>query len=364
MGKTSTKILVALAAAFVLIAVFQAGQENGTDLTETRTPLLFPELDLAAVASVQIAHAGAALTLRRTEADGWGVEQRAGYPVDGEKLRRLVLSLAQLQARDRLTDNPDKYATLGLGDPPEGGTVTLRDTDGNTLVLLRLGQRKQAKGPGGSSGQFVRTGDDPAVYRVASAPTADTGVTTWLDRTLLDLAADQMVEISVARKTGGFIASRQQPTDPLTLETPLPAGRSADTGALGDLGRALVNLSCDDVLAPGDPATEDLAFDVTFAAESADGLRYAVALAKRDGAHYVRLEAEVLPTDPAAAAEEPTVAGEEKNEVSPTDPKPDPSAAADTFNSRHQGWTYTIPQHTYDRLSKSLDDLLADAEKK
>ncbi len=362
MGKTSTKIIVAFAAAFVLIAVFQARQKNGSDLAEFPVQLLFPTLDLAAVASVQIDHVGAALTLRRGEGDRWGVEQRAGYPVDGEKLRRLGLGIAQLQARDRLTDNPDKYTALGLGDPPEGGTVRFQDADGTALAVLRLGQRKQAKGPGGASGQFVRAGDDPAVYLVASAPTADTGVTAWLDRTLLELAADQVVEISVARADGSFIASRQQPSDPLTLETPLPAGRSADSGALGDLGRALVNLSCDDVLAPGEAATTGLAFDVTFAARTADGLRYAVALAERDGTHYAHLEAEVLPTDPAATGEETAVAGEEKSEATPTDPKPDPSAA-ETFNSRHQGWTYTIPQHTYDRLSKTLDDLLAAKEK-
>ena len=241
--------------------------------------------------------------------------------------------------------------------------MTLRDTDGNTLVLLRLGQRKQAKDPRGSSGQFVRAGDDPAVYLVAAAPAADTGATTWLDRELLNLAADQVVAVSVARQTGGFTASRQQPSDPLTLETPLPASRSADSGALGDLGRALVNLSCDDVLAPGDAATTGLAFDVTFATRTADGLRYAVALTERDGTHYARLEAEGPPAEPEA---EPALssAGGEKSEATPTKPKPDPAATAEAFNTRHQGWTYTIPQHTYDRLDKNLDDLLADEDKK
>ena len=357
MGKTSTKIIVALAAAFVLVAVFQAGQKNGSDLAEFQAQLLFPELDLAAVASVQIENADATLTLRRTEASGWGVEQRAGYPVDGEKLRRLGLAIVQLQPRDRLTDNPDKYATLGLGDQPEGGTVRFQDADGTALAVLRLGQRKQAKGPGGSSGQFVRAGDDPAVYLVAAAPAADTGATTWLERELLNLAADQVVAVSVERKAGGFTASRKQPSDPLTLETPLPAGRSADSGALGDLGRALVNLSCDEVLAPDDPATTELAFDVTFFARTADNLRYAVALTERDGTHYARLQAAALPAEPEAEAALSS-AGGEKSEATPT--KPDPAASAEAFNTRHQSWTYTIPQHTYDRLSKTLDNLLTD----
>ncbi|HSH70640.1 MAG TPA: DUF4340 domain-containing protein, partial [Deferrisomatales bacterium] len=224
MGKTTTKIIIVLAVAFVAIAVFQARHQGGNNPDEVRPQQLFPQLDLAVVAAVQLEHAGASLTLRRGEGDSWGVEQRAGYPVDGEKLRRLALGIAQLQARDRLTANPEQYATLGLADPPEGGIVTLQGADGNALAVLRLGQHKQAKSPGGASGQFVRVDDDPAVYLVANAPAADTGPTTWVDRKLLDLAADQVIGVAVTRPKGSFVASRQQPTDPLTLETPLPKG--------------------------------------------------------------------------------------------------------------------------------------------
>jgi hypothetical protein len=358
MGKTTSKIIIALAVVFVAIAVYQSRRNHPADPEQFQARSLFSALDLAAVASVQIERAGESVTLRRAEGDHWGVEQRGGYAVDREKLRRLALGMAQLQARDRLTADPEKYALLGLAEPPENGTVTLLNDAGNALATLRLGTFKAATGAGGSSGQFVRAGEDPAVYRVASAPTADTDATAWVDRKLLDLAADQVMRVEVARAGGGFTAARRQPSDPLTLETALPKGRTADSSALGDLGRALVNLSCDDVLAADDGSTAGLAFDVAFAAESADGVRYTVALAEKDGKRYARLEAAAV-ASPATAATKATDGQASEPATAPAQEASDPQAAVKAFNQRHRGWTYTLPQYTYDRLDKSLENLLA-----
>jgi len=356
MGKTTTKILVALAAVFVILAVLQTRRQATVGPETAEVSALFPNLDLAAVASVYIARAGTEVTLRRTDDGRWGVEQRAGYPVDAERLRRLVLGIAQLRARDRLTENPDKYAALGLEEPPEAGTIALRDAEGNDLAVVRLGQAKQAKGAAGLTGQFIRINDDPAVYLVTSAPTADTVVTAWLDRALLELAADQVVEVAADYPGGGFTAARTQPSDPLTLTTPLPGGRKANSGALGDLGRALVNLDSEDVLPEADPATADLAFDRSFAARTVEGLRYRVALAERDGTYYARLGAEALPVSP-ATDEEPATSGDDTPPVAPATADP---AVADAFVKHHHGWTYIIPKHAYDRLTKTLEDLLTD----
>lgn len=352
MGKTSTKVLIALAALFVVLAVLQIRRQGDSGPEAVQARGLFPHLDLAAVAAVQFEQADGSVTLRRGDDGVWGVDQRAGYPVDGEKLRRLALGVVQLQARDRLTENPEKYATLGLAEPPQAGAITLRDAAGNALAHLRLGQTKQSKGAGGLTGQFVRVDDDPTVYLVTSAPTVDISTTAWLDRTLLELAADQVVEVAVDRPEGGFVAARQQPSDPLTLTSPLPSGRRVDSGALGDLGRALVNLRCDDALAAADPAAANLAFDIAFAARTVDNLRYRVALAARDGVYYARLGAEALP---ATATAETASSGESSPAVASKAGDP---AVADAFTKRHQGWLYTIPKSTYDRLAKTREDLL------
>ena len=59
--------------------------------------------------------------------------------------------------------------------------------------------------------------------------------------------------------------------------------------------------------------------------------------------------------DPEAAAD-----GEAEEESAPAEAGADAGATADTFNGRHGGWSYTIPKYVFDRLDKSLDDLLAD----
>ena len=126
-----------------------------------------------------------------------------------------------------------------------------------------------------------------------------------------------------------------------------------------------MNLSADDVLAADDPATAALAFDVAFSAESAPGVRYTIALAEQDDKHYARLEAKAVPAKPETGAEEaPTAAepGEAPSDTAPAAEKADPEATATVFNQRHHGWTYTLPQHSYQRLAKNLDDVLAPTE--
>jgi hypothetical protein len=117
-----------------------------------------------------------------------------------------------------------------------------------------------------------------------------------------------------------------------------------------------VNLTCDDVLTAADPAVAGLTFSATFAATTAEGVRYTLHLAEHEGSHYLRTEAsaEAPPTTVEEAGKAEDSAGEANAS------KADPAADVASFNARHAGWTYAIPKHTYDRLAKSLDDLLTE----
>ena len=127
---------------------------------------------------------------------------------------------------------------------------------------------------------------------------------------------------------------------------------------MGDLSRALVNLTFDEVLAANDTSLEGLDFATTFSAVGADRVRYQLALAHREDTFFARLEATEAGAEP-TADETTTETAQAETAAAERD---DPGARAEKITARHRGWTYLIPKYTFERLDKSLADLLA-AEK-
>src|SRR5687768_12739 len=116
---TSRKLLVLATVAVVAVGagLWLAGRQTSTPSSESA--VLYPELkkELEAVTAVRIIKAGGntAVELKRSES-GWTVSERANYPADDAKLRKLVTSLADAKLLEEKTSKAESYATLGVED--------------------------------------------------------------------------------------------------------------------------------------------------------------------------------------------------------------------------------------------------------
>jgi hypothetical protein len=253
MRKTPNKIVLVAAAVAVAAAVLLTRKQEETTAKRFETKKLFEAVDIDQLGEVQIVDGDETITLRKLSTREWGVASRANFPVDDERLRRLVLSVLNLEAVDRLTSNPEKYPRLGVGDEPENGRLLLRDGEGQILAGLYLGKRRESKdtegGFGPPRGQFVRAEDDPAVYVSNEALMVDKQPAQWLKRDLLSVQGEELSRIEVDHPNAAedFILVRSAPEDPFELETAVPPGRKLKSGALGSVSRALANLKLEDV---------------------------------------------------------------------------------------------------------------------
>jgi hypothetical protein len=356
MGKTQTKIIVVLAVVAVAVAVFLTRQQEKESAPGFETRKLFENVAIDDLARVEIAGEDETITLRKISETEWGLASRNDYPVDSERLRRLVLAALNLEVIDRLTSNSAKYDRLGVGDEPENGRVALLGGTDKPLALLFLGKRREATNPEGgfapAVGQFVRAEGDPAVYVSKEVLSIDKQPAQWLRLNLIEVKADDLSRIQVEHRDANesFSQSRASTEDPFELEVSLPEGRKLKPGALGNVSRTLANLTLEDVMAADAAGAEGIEYESAYRALAKSGLVYEVKAGERDGKYYVRLSA--------VAEAVPQAKGVEEAESTPVSVEgPKVAEQVEDFNGRHGKWIYEVQKYAFDGLTKKLSDL-------
>lgn len=361
MAKSNKRLLLGIAVG-VAILVFGAYFRNQRQTTgEFETKKLFAELDIEAIERIEIAFDDDSFAISKV-GDVWGLDSKAGYPIDGETLRELVLNIATLEAPERMTDKPANYDRLGVGeDNAVNGRVKMIGAENNTLVDLFVGEERRGKpsSPGGfapAAGQYVRAAGDPWVYQIKDALTVESDQARWLANEILKVEADvlQTVKIDSPGTTDSFSIAREA-TDPFDIVTPIPAGWQAKTYEVRNISRSLSSLTLEDVYPTSDAAVQDLVFDATLTATQKNGLVYTAATSKQGEDHFLKLSASYDRNADLSLVDESTSDSIAAKEL------PAAEEAAAELNARHAPWIYTVASYQYDKLRKPLSDLLEEA---
>jgi hypothetical protein len=333
-------LLAATAVAVVAAVLVTQGGGAPKDDPLVGTHVL-PEISqrLDAVARLALVRGDAKTTLVR-HGDAWTVEDKSGYAADAAKVHQAILGLADLTFVEPKTRKPDLYPRLELEDADKKDAkstlVTVSDDKGSLLGEIIAGKRKIDELGGGNDGLYVRKPGDAQAWLARG--TLDLSGTTvdWLDKKLLDVAADQVKSVTLTAPDGAsFSFARGKPGDALALAAPLPAGKKlkSDT-ALDDPAGALAGLELSDV----EPA-KDAAFPpgVTASAryETFDGLVITIALVNKDGAEWARIEAAGTGAAQARAAD---------------------------LTAKLSPWVFGLPDYKTKLLRTKLDDLLEPAK--
>ena len=225
------RFVVLLIAALVAIsgALYLSTQRNLA--RDTHGLPLLPSLagELNSVTELNVRKGGAApLVTIHKQGEQWTVAQRANYPADVSKLRRLLLSLSDAKIREEKTSNPASYSIIGVEDATlsgaSGAQIEVTAHDGKHAVIV---------GKPGAEGSFVRRVGENTSYIVEPAISVEAEPRFWIDTRLLDLPADKIQGIE-AKPAGGPDYSVHRVSAPAPTAAPAtaaPATAPASTGS-------------------------------------------------------------------------------------------------------------------------------------
>ena len=329
--------LSATTVAAVAVAAVLVLRQPETAAVTGSGELLFPALVGAAnqISEIRIQKGSETTTIVRGD-QAWSIRERGDYPASKEKIKQLVVELAQLRRLEAKTDNPERYASIGVEDvgATAGSTaVTVTDAQGQPLAKLLLGETPTTGAA--TDTHFVRIPGEPRAWLAEGALSADPAVATWIDQTVIDLPADQVAEVKVTRPDGKTLtAVKADAAAPHFALRELPRNRHLKSeDALDGMATALTQLQLQDLV---------MANQIDFSAASSsharfrtfDGLIVDVELVQHDGKDWIRLSAAAAPGASAATV-----------------------AKAEDLNRSTRGYAYNVYTWKVAPLLRSLDEL-------
>jgi hypothetical protein len=371
-----TLTILGLVTAGLLVAGFVASRDsgssakNGDSLTGTK---LFP--DLAArvndAVELRIVNKDETVSLKKDGAS-WGAADKGGYPVAFDKVKGLIVGIAEMDVLAKMTANAAHHVKLGVEEPTGAEAtskrVIVKDDKGTVLADVVIGKPKPHEGFGGRGSLWVRKGGDDQVYEVGGQISIYGGMADWLQREVSKLESTRVKRTLTQHADGNQLSiSKAAPADQNFNVDELPAGAELQwAGVANGVAGALQYLSLDDVQKN---ENFDLAGATTTRFECWDGLVVTAKTIERDAKTWVTLSAsfdESLRPAAPAGPEAPTAIDDPN---APPPPKPPEQKnvelvqkEVEELNLKWSPWVYSVPGYSAANLRKKLTDLLKQEE--
>lgn len=376
MNKNSLLVLSVVTLAALGVAALALRDENSVASTAERASL-FPELSghINDVARVRVEKEGKAVTLQR-EGGKWTLVDRGGYPALFEKVKELVVRLAELQIEEEKTNRKENHSKLELEWPSQAtddhvattARVTVEDAGGKELAALVVGKSEWR---GGKSTVFVRRAAEDQVYlcSLRSSFDLDSDAKSWIETKLVSIPGDRVQSVRIEHADGESVEIGRSATNhtQFTIQD-MPLGRTESyAGVANGVAQALSSMPIEDVR----PASEiDFSKDPVAKTRyrCTDGLELLIETARVEDRVWARLVASYFPppdsTPPASEtqeerAESATTSGPPTEEASPAQEE-DVAKEAEDMNERLAPWAFELGSYKVDQLAKRMKDLLAE----
>jgi hypothetical protein len=244
------RFVALLIAALAVIggALYLGSRRNGSPPSAEGAsflPVLRNELDTVTEIDVRKGSATPQVTLHRS-GEQWSVAQRADYPADASKLRKVLLALVDAKIVEEKTSNPANFPIIGVDDPSQSEAAGTEIT-----VLARDGKHAIIVGKPIGEGNFARRAGENRSYTIEPAVSADTEPRSWIDARLLDVPVASIQSVQLKPSGGaGYVLTRIKPNEDGFALDAVPSGRKAlDSKALAPSATALSGLTAEDVAA-------------------------------------------------------------------------------------------------------------------
>jgi len=388
----NTRSLLILAGATAVVAVVAAVTLHHGESAVQETPAagkLFPAFggSLNVAATVELKKKDGVTTLRRS-ADGWGLAEKNGYPVDMSAVRKTLIGLSELTATEARTEDPKLYSKLGVEDPDaEGSTSTLltvKDEAGKELASLIVGKEHAGKSFTAHQVYVRKPGEKQSWLANGDLGLKEKGA-DWLDKKILEVKRERVRAVEIRHADGEIVAvDRDKPeTKDFTLHD-VPDGKEPTyPSAPTSVADALGYLNLEDVV-PAESMDMKEGVSCTSKFTCFDGLTITVRTKDAGEKTYASFEASYEPPQDAAG---PSPAPEAKKDESKdpsqasapdakdsatkegaakTEEKPKVKTAEEVqkevseLNARLSKWAYQIPSYNKSSFEKKKAELLKD----
>ncbi|HTZ36141.1 MAG TPA: DUF4340 domain-containing protein, partial [Stellaceae bacterium] len=269
----------------------------------------------------------------------WTVVEKGNYPAAQDRVRKLLVQLAELELVEPKTDRAELLGRLDLDDPANGKStlVSAQDRTGTRVAQLVIGRRRPNDIAGGEPGVYVRRPDSDQAWLARGSFELGGDAIAWLDRRILDIAPRRVAAVVLTAPDGASVTvARRSPDQPFALDGAPADAHAKDDDALAAPAGALEALDLDDVKPAAEAPIPETGV-ATAAFTTFDGLVVGLRLMPASGA------AAGGSGDWVAIA----VSGFGKGE-----------AEAKTLNARLARWSFAIPAARAKLLRTTLAELL------
>jgi hypothetical protein len=295
----------------------------------------------------------------------WVVANRGNYPAQFEKVKPLVVGVAQLEILEQKTSNPELYAKLGVEDltakDAVSHQVSLLDTGGKTVAALLVGKEPANLGVQAPDALYIRRAGEAQALLVLGRVKAETDPAAWVDTKLADVVSSRIKEAVVKPAAGEAITiSKAKAGDKAFTLAGVPKGMKVKSqGVVESLATALQDLHFEDVVAEADAKFPDKPAQVSY--KTFDGLVAKATVALVNARTHVRFEFAFDPAGIPPASNKPKPAAKEAKSGENA-AKPSVAEEAKRLNDLVHGWVYILPEFKGELFRKTLADLVSSAK--
>lgn len=377
-----------------LVGAFLVNREPAPSVPNSGE-LLVPQLlsMLNEVNEVVVETKDQTVTLVRGE-HTWGIKEKAGYRADVEKVKQVLVGLAELRIVEPKTKNPELYDRLGLQDIEQEGslstTLTLKTPNNPESVSVIVGNQRPARGNPRMNDIYVRQPGNLQAWLVMGTLPLEKVAGEWLDKEITALTSKRVRRVTVTHPGGETLrVSKDKPEDLDFQLDSIPSGfKVTSQFNVNNVVGTLVQLSLEDVKKEGDVNFQDHP-GVNAELETFDGLRLLMQTANVDDKVFGKFFAEFDPNLVRPDHAKPSLEKGEKfpgavsvQDEKTTEPKEGeqsgekPSEASskeesvlkkpeevqkevEALNQRMAGWVYELPKFRVENFSRFTKDLIA-----
>lgn len=370
MKPRSLALLAAATVLAVAAAAYVSTQRTNEPAAVQIGLRLFPDLPTRAdqVRRIEIVRGPGTVTLVR-DGDAWVAANRGNYPAMAQRVRELIVDMAQITTLEAKTSTPSLYASMEVEDPtgddPRSGQVRLLDANGAMIAGLIVGRARSGRSAEDDA-VFVRRAGEAQSWLVRGRMNLPRDIASWLDRTVVDVERPRVRQVTTTQPDGErLIVQRASREASDFTVADVPEGRRAKPAAdVNQVGQAFDRIELDDVR----PAA-DIPFPAAPAraeVETYDGMALRVELTEHEGQTWARFVARAIPpvdspapAPPPAPAPAPAAGAPAPATPPAAAPQPrDVGREIADLNARLSRWVYRLPAYRVEAFKRKLEDVL------
>ncbi|WP_417515918.1 DUF4340 domain-containing protein [Minwuia sp.] len=369
MKRSTWLILLIVTVLFAGAAVWSVTERNARLAARDYGTPLFPGLDGANVnriAELRLDTGHEAWTLKREASGRWVMVERAGYPVDPDRVKQAVVALANATILAPRTADPAQHHRLNL-DPPAAVdseddvtsiALSARGADGAVMADLLIGKVKALPTSRDPGQAYVRRAGEDRTWLVEGRFDIRKDPTAWLDKTLFRIPREEISAITVHHPDGEVLRLVRNRFGTLNIAD-LPDDRASRDVRLTATQRALEFLPFADVK----PAAEVDMSDATVTTLYADdGTAVTVRSAPagfqvdKDPGYWVTFSIEHDPELATTPDDLPIPGPNDEGKQREVDVDAG-AARATEAQARTDGWAYLFAEFTAQNFRHTLETL-------